>query len=79
MSLEFPCKYFKIMSSLDEDDRKKFELAESLESEIIFICAAPARASCLVMTSIFPVERTKTKTKPGYSSGSFEYSISDGR
>lgn len=72
---------YKTESSSD-DRRKKLELSELPEPfgvATIFTFAALERASSLVITSIFPVERTKTNTKSGYLSGLFENSLTDGR
>ena len=62
--------------------RKKLVLPDPdfLGVDTIFTCFAMTflEASDLVITSIFPVDRTMTKTKPGYRWGFFEISLTDG-
>lgn len=80
-SLPVAASKYKIVSSSD-DYRKKLELSElpnSFEVVTIFTFAALERASSMVITSIFPVERTKTNMKSGYFSGLSENSLTDGR
>ena len=60
------------------DRAKKLASAgASLELETIFTFLF-AYASALVITCIFPVERTMTRTNLGYLSGLFVNSLTDG-